>query len=349
MNGSRLERLYQLFSPEKNTSPISRNILVALKGVRKILIFPNDHIGGVFVGLPAYNLIRCNYPDADIYMLATSRLAVLAQNISAIDKVIVGNWHLPIWKKSVKKLAAELCQHQFDLVFCMGQDCSFRLARLCWQSGADFRVGYQREVGAFNIEIIASTTITKEAGRYLHLVKMLGLGSSAPSTESQKIYDDGFCRFFNEVNENSYDIALDIANPNKKGLAKAQLVELVGRLINLGIRLVVFYQDDTNKTYLNLLKIYGAKIHFYSSANLAEIAPILGASRLLISCHTDILHLAIALGGTCLILSDEELARWIDLKSAHIKIVAASTISRITVNQIIAGVEALGKIDIHPT
>jgi ADP-heptose:LPS heptosyltransferase len=350
LNGAWPERLFQFGLQINSTSAICPDILSALETARKILILPNDRIGGLFVGLSTYAHVRRSYPHANISLLTTPRLTGLARQIPDIDKVITGIWHLPIWKSAFKQLSFELSQEQFDLAFCLGKDCSFRLAKLCRDSKARLRIGFQRKGEPFNIEIVSRSEDTKEKNAYLNLIEILGLEKITPGGGNKTGWG-GFGLQEKDMDKTEYDIGLDIGSPYLKGLSMNQLTEIIGRFIERGTRPVVFYEDATNKTYLSLLKTYGEKICPCHSEDIAQIAPILNACRVLISGHSNMLHLGIAMECTCLVLSlsDEDLGRWIDLEDDQVKVISAANIGTIAIDEILAGVDALEKTEKRPS
>jgi len=125
-----------------NPEPI--DIFHALRQAQKILILPNDRVGGLFLGAPAYKIVRQVYPQAHIQLLVEATKASFASQIPFVDGVLTASLDKSLWSPAKKEETRALAKEEFDLALCLGPDCSFRLAHLCQECGAPLRVGFQR-------------------------------------------------------------------------------------------------------------------------------------------------------------------------------------------------------------
>ena len=59
-----------------------------LNSVQRVLIVPNDRVGGLFLGAPICKLVRQSYPRAHIGLLVDRTKAVIARQIPFVDEVV---------------------------------------------------------------------------------------------------------------------------------------------------------------------------------------------------------------------------------------------------------------------
>ena len=88
LNGSVAERLSLRWKRPAKTTAEPLAIFEELKTVRKVLIAPNDRVGGLFIGGPAYKAIRHHYPEAEIHLLVDEPKRALGGQIPFVDKVV---------------------------------------------------------------------------------------------------------------------------------------------------------------------------------------------------------------------------------------------------------------------
>ena len=152
------------------------DIFGEFKGARKILVLPNDRVGGLFIGAPVYKAIRQSYPEARILLLVDEKKTTLAGQIPFVDEVVTGGLEKSVWSAVFKNLIETLRREEIDLVFCLGADCSFRLAYLCQCSGARLRVGFRRAgMTPFNIEIATDNAGKYEGEQCFCMLRLLGM------------------------------------------------------------------------------------------------------------------------------------------------------------------------------
>lgn len=104
---------------------------------KRILIVRTDRIGDLVLTLPIADIIRTNYPDAQIVMLVREYTSELVSNSNSVDKVILydrnGNL-IPFFK-----MLGIIKMNKFDIAIIVYP--TIRLALLCWLARIQIRVG----------------------------------------------------------------------------------------------------------------------------------------------------------------------------------------------------------------
>lgn len=105
--------------------------------IRRILVVRTDRIGDVVLTLPMVDVLRLNYPDAYIAMLAREYTADLSRNSDNVDEVILYDRNeklIPFFE-----ILDIIRRRKFDVVFFAFP--RMRLAVLAWLAGIPKRVG----------------------------------------------------------------------------------------------------------------------------------------------------------------------------------------------------------------
>ncbi|MFC1525288.1 glycosyltransferase family 9 protein [Candidatus Latescibacterota bacterium] len=329
----------------KGAIPRSRealDIFGELDGARKILIAPNDRVGGLFIGAPIYKALRHHYPEAEIQLLADETKADLARQIPFIDGVHTTELHRPLWSAGFHEAASGLRRQQFDLAFCLGPDCSFRLAQLCGACGARLRVGFRRSApGAFNVEIVRSRDDVYEGDQYLIMLGLLGMDGRGEVrwTISQDRSRQLRSRYLDGEFSSGNVVGIDLGSGEGQGLSGRQLDDIVGRVIERGARAVLFFSLAERKHVNYLKKTYGNRILAFEQDDLAGVAALLEGCRALIACNTDLLHLAISLQVPAVGILYEDPKRWISPHNEFVEVVEARDIRAISIAQVVQALD----------
>jgi len=324
-----------------DTEPI--DIFKELKDARKILILPNDRIGGLFIGAPVYKAIRQSYPSARIQLLVDEKKATIARQIPFIDGIVTAGLENPVWSPAFKDLGNELWKEGFDLAFCLGSDCSFRLAQLCRVSGARLRVGFKREgIDSYNIEIVLQSTGEYEREQCFKMLRLLGLEGSGEirwtlaEDKAQKIR----ARYMDDNTGRSRVVGIDLSRGESRGLSNRQLDDIVGRVVERGARAMLFFSLAERKQVNYLKETYGNRAILFEQDDLASVAALIQGCRTLISCNTDLLHLAISLQVPVVGLFDEDPQRWVGTGNNRVKVVRAQDLRAMSITQVVHALEA---------
>ena len=314
------------------------DIFAELRKAAKIIIFPNDRVGGLFLGAPAYKAVREHYPGTAIHLFADPGKAELARQIPFVDEVVTADPTQPAWSAAFSQITASLRRQEFDLALCLGADCSFRRAQICGASGARLRVGFKREgIAPFNIEIIPRPGAgVYEGDQYFSMLRLLGLGGGGEVR--WRIAEDQArqvrCRYLHGEFARADIIGIDLTGGEGQGLTSRQLYDIVGRVVERGARAVLFFGLAQTKEVTYLKETYGNRILAFDQQDLAGGAALLEGCVALISCNTDLLHLAISLQVPVIGIFDEDPLRWISPRNELVSAVRATDIRGVSISQI---------------
>ena len=318
------------------------DIFKALREAHNILILPNDRVGGLFIGAPLYKIVRQYYPDAKITLLVDEKKASIARQIPFIDEIEIGALEKSVWGASFKRIVAQLHRGAFDLCFCLGADCSFRLAQLCSACGARLRVGFRREgLNPFNIEIVPKTSEIYEGEQYLNMLRLLGLEGRGEVrwTLSQDKAQQLRTRYLEEGFVQGHVVGIDLVPGEGRGLNQRQLEEMVGRVIERGARALLFFSLAEKKQVNYLKETYGSRVLLFEQDDLAGVAALIEGCSALISCNTDLLHLALGLQIPAVGIFVEDPKRWIPAQNHHVEVVQVEDIRTVEVDRVMAALE----------
>ena len=315
-----------------------------LHRVRKILILPSDRVGGLFLGAPVYKAVRQRYEDASIYLFSDERMAAVARYIPFVNEVITGDLRQPTWRNAFAGTADRLRRQQFDLALCLGTDCSFRLAQICGASGARLRVGFKRDderSQPFNIEVVCRTTGSYEGDQYKGLLRLLGIpgGDEVRWTISHEKAQQVRDRYLDGEFAGRKVVAVDLGKGERYGMSSRQMEDIVGRVIERRGRAVVFFSLAEKKQVNYLKRTYGNRIVAFDQQDLAGVAALLEGCRALISCNTDLLHLAISLHIPAVGIDDNP-KRWISPRNPLVKVVEARDMRALRIAEVVQALEA---------
>ena len=294
------------------TDPIE--ILREFREASKILILPNDRVGGLFIGASFYKVIRQFYPQAQITLLVEEKKVSIARQIPFIDSVLAVALDKPVWSAAFKKIADNLRRERFDLCFCLGPDCSFRLAQLSSVCGARLRVGFHRRgLSLFNVEVVPKKSAIYEGEQYLNMLRLFGLGgeSKVRWTLAQGNAQQIRARYLDEEFARGFIVAIDLAPGEGEGLSVRQLEDIVGRVIERGALAVLFFSLAEKKQVNYLKETYGRRVMPFGQDDLPGVAALVEGCAALISCNTDLLHLGLALQIPIVGIFAEDPQRWI--------------------------------------
>ncbi|HTW95632.1 MAG TPA: lipopolysaccharide heptosyltransferase I [Tepidisphaeraceae bacterium] len=151
---------------------------------RRILIFKPSAIGDVVHTLPALNLIKRRWPEAEVSWLVTPLCAPLVDGHPQVSEAIVFNrkryghaWRSPTASKAMWDFLSGLRDRKFDVV--LDFQGLFRSGWMTWMTQARIRVGFDdaREGAPFFYTHAVSSGgwwHQHAIGRYLHLIAALG-------------------------------------------------------------------------------------------------------------------------------------------------------------------------------
>jgi ADP-heptose:LPS heptosyltransferase len=344
--GSLLERLaVKRLTGAGDTQSKVFDVFGELQQVRKILILHSDRVGGLFLGAPVYKAVRQKYESSSISLFSDQRMAGVARYIPFVDEVIAGDLRQPTWRNAFSGTIDRLRREQFDLALCLGTDCSFRLAQVCGASGARLRVGFKRDDNAvqpFNIELVRTSSDTYEVDQYVGLLRLLGIpgGDEVRWTISEEKAQQVRDRYLDGEFAGRQVVAVDLGKGERHGLSSRQMEDVVGRVIERGGRAVIFFSLAEKKQVNYLERAYGNRILAFDQQDLAGVAALLEGCRALISCNTDLLHLAISLHIPAVGIIDDNPRRWISTRNPLVKVVATRDMRALRIAEVVEALEA---------
>ncbi|MEW6751297.1 MAG: glycosyltransferase family 9 protein [Candidatus Latescibacterota bacterium] len=340
--GSAWERAYLRWRGAAGPTPERIDIFAALRSARRILVAPNDRVGGLFLAAPAYRMVRQSYPGGTIALLVEERHAGLAHRIPFVDEVQVAPLDVPVWRPAFRAAQARLAQQQYDLALCLGPDCSFRLAYLCQTCGARLRIGFHRpDLEPFNVEIINADPTRFEAEQHAQLLRLVGLRGEGEVrwVLSEDRARQIRARFLGRGAELQRAVGLDLGASEGGGLGRRLCDEIVGRLVERGVRTLLFFPLSERKLAARLKQAYAHHVVPVAQDDLGTVAALLQGCEVLIAANTDLLHLGISLEVPAVGLFDRDPRRWVAPDSSSVRVVHCSDLRTLPVSHVVTPVE----------
>ncbi len=273
----------------------------------RILVTRLSHIGDCVLTLPMVNELRRGLPDALIVWAMESPSHKLLSKHKTIDDVLV----VPRgWMKSassIRTMRHDLKRYRFDIA--IDPQSILKSALLSRLSGAKTRLGFGgvhgRELSPWfnNRRVIPATTHLVD--RSLELIRPI-------------VADAVFRHFGLEVSENASRFAtmfqkqqLDgrpfvVINPGASWPSKqweiSRFAELARALASdPGITSVVTWAGEIENAMADaIVELSGGAAVIAPATSLPELAALLKASVMFIGCDTGPLHIAAAVGTTCI-------------------------------------------------
>lgn len=342
LRGGMWERAALAWRRPRRAPAESVDVFGELRRARKILIVPSDRVGGLFIAAPTYKSLRQHYPDAEIHLLSDDRKAALARQIPFVDRVATGPLDCPAWGKVFTEVTSRLQSERFDLSFCLGPSCSFRLAEVCGACGARLRVGFARQtLSPFNVEIVSAHPDAYEGDQYQAMLGLLGVDSCGEVrwTISEDQAQQVRSRYLDGEFASGNVVGIDLAGGEGKGLSRRQLDDIVGRVVERGARAVLFFSLADRKQVNYLKKTYGGRVLAFEQGDLAGVAALLEGCQALVSCNTDLLHLAISLQIRAVGIFGEDPGRWVSPRNKQVELVQARDVRAVSISQVVRGMD----------
>lgn len=147
------------------------------KNIKKILIVKLCCLGDIIQILPAVNILRKNFPEAKITLLADKWILPLQKYFKDIDDVIIleNTFSRNLFLKTISgtKLIGNLLKEKFDLALVSHRNNIFGWITLL--AGIRYRLGFK---GTRNINFpVSYDPLVNESERYLSILRNFGLNT----------------------------------------------------------------------------------------------------------------------------------------------------------------------------
>ena len=273
----------------------------------RILICRLSHIGDCILTLPMVDHLRTTFPKSWIAWAVESPTDQLLRDHSQVDQLI----KIPKrWLKSPKAIVQvrrELRSHSFDLA--LDPQSLTKSSMLAWLSGAKQRVGFSgqhgRELSTWQNNVKVTPTTTHLVDRSLELLKPLGIEISnakfrLPIRDTANCYVDQFL-----TERALLDSPFMVLNPGASWPSKRWNNQRFGQVAKdihdrTGISTLVTWAGDAeSQMATEVCQASDGAAIMAPKTDLQQLAVILQRAHLFLGCDTGPLHLAAAMGTTC--------------------------------------------------
>ena len=273
----------------------------------RILICRLSHIGDCILTLPVLNTLRAHFPNAFLAWVVESPTDQLLRNHPALDHLIV----LPRgWMKSVprvRQLRRELRQLRLDIT--IDPQSLTKSALVAWLSGARRRLGMARGPGRelapwLNTQLVLPRQ-THLVDRSLELLE--GLGIRVPQTEFCLRVDRAARRAMDDyITQAHLACGFAVLNPGAGWHSRrwpaawfASVARYLGQ--NRSLPSVVTWAGQEEEGWAkSIVASAGGHALLAPPTTLMELAALLQSAVFYVGSDTGPLHLAAAVGTTCI-------------------------------------------------
>ena len=291
------------------TSPMARNS-------QRVLIVRLSAMGDLIHGIPVLNALRRALPEAMIGWVAEGRNADLLMGHPALDQLIRVPrrwWRSP---REVWALRNQLQLLRFDTTIDL--QCLSKSAMAAWLSGAPRRIGYAgklgREVSRWFHNELVSVEAEHVIDRYLGLLKPLGIQKpkvefNLPESSPDAEFAERTLRALGLTNGE-----FAILNPGAGWASKRWPPERYGQLAErlaeeLQVPTLAVWGGERELPLAERIVLHsGGTGHLAPPTTMTQLAALARRARLFVGSDTGPLHLAVAVGTTCVSLHGTSLA-----------------------------------------
>ena len=299
-----------------------------LKAPGRILVIPDGRPGGIFLGASQVRAIRQRYPESQIVLLVRHEKAYIAREFPFVDEVLTYEEFLLPFGGRQRETVRQLQDRAFDIAFCFSTEENICPASLCYKSGAQLRVGFQRDdFPFFNVRIIPREEASFELDRLALILNTLGIPQvkervswSVSKEGAKKIRD----RFLVGRKPAEQFLGLDISRDGGNKPSDKQLQALAEVLAGQeNTRLLVFFDYAARSGANKIKEVLGQKVLLFQGDDLPRLVALLESCTHLFAPNSDLLHLAISKAlPTTAFLTREEKLRWIPPDSKQLEILS---------------------------
>jgi len=266
-----------------------------MKSPDNLLLVRNDRLGDAILMLPAYNLLRMNFPQAKIYLWLSPAAAPIGGAVDSVDDVVISadNSHREVLDK-IKRL-------RIDTAFCFRPTLSNALA--LYKAGIRTRIGTARRGYSFlfshRFNITRRSSDRHEADLNLALLSAAGINGVSDFPKIN-LPSAAYASALNLLAEAGVDIenGYIIMHPGSGGSAREwpavffkQLAGFIAQKYKIPA-LITGLLDDFDKCRAAAVE---AKHNFCGATDILTLAVLLKSAKVVIANSTGPLHIAVAL------------------------------------------------------
>ena len=252
--------------------------------VNKILFFTLSNFGDVILTLPVLDVLRAEYPDAQITVMVGPRAAQIFKNNPYIQNLIIYNKYAPFKQKA--DLFFNLKKENFDMVIDLRNTFYGALLPARFRTSPFLRM-------PFNIKHVKQQSLyrLKKAIKYKKSVDNSNRKSIYFNQEEEDYINDLLRRKGIADNERII-IVSPVAGGRTRRWQKDKFIELCQSLaLNYPVILIARKEDKPITEYIKN-NCSGRVFDFAGLTDLAQLSCLLKKSSVVVVCDTGILHLA---------------------------------------------------------
>ena len=292
--------------------------------IKNILVVRNDRFGEFLLNIPAFKALKEAYPGASLTLAVSPAVKELAECVECADKVV-------IWDDDFKR---NLRKYKFDT--CIVLNPTKEAHWLSFRAGIPVRVGYNRKWGILlthNMPDNKSLGLKHEVEYNLDLVGLIGAKASGK-----------FIRLTKLPQHSSFKETGAIAvHPFTSDTLKQWPVDRFRQLIKSlsresGSKVLIVGRDEIiGKEYFDSLG--DNVINLINATSLVELAQILKACKVTVTCDSGPMHLSAAVGTPVVALFRNDLPgktprRWGPWGEGHI-VIEKPSLSDISIEEVL--------------
>ncbi|MBP6385598.1 MAG: glycosyltransferase family 9 protein [Pseudarcicella sp.] len=261
--------------------------------INKILVVHIGRIGDLILAMPLFEVLKSNYPQAKIHILASVKNYTVAENNPFIDKV-----HLHKKGFHILHTLLKLRNEKFDLWIDPKAHRSSESQWLAKLNNAKFKIGFHPENKIFDYALASEQTNPEMHMIHMNLKSLEPLGIKITDKILPKL-------FITKENINKFDIFCNTNNikdfycVNLSGSAKERewenekWIEFL-KTIQKDISSIILISSPEKSQEARTIAEKVEKCVYYSTSSINEIYPTIKNTQMVISPDTSIVHLASA-------------------------------------------------------
>jgi ADP-heptose:LPS heptosyltransferase len=281
--------------------------MVDISTIRKILLVRQDErMGNLILTTPLLLSLREAFPQAQIFYLAHSTFASIFSHSGLIDQIIISQKRKYINNPgALISLVRKLKKEKFDLAFDLSDEnnFSFNNSFLTYLSDAKFRLGHEHKSRSIFLNLSVPLPKEKRHVSEMHLdllAYLIGpMAAVEPkvsvSQENQKeiqVYLQG-----KGIKDNEVVIGINLGGEGERRWEWENYFALAEWIVNeLKYKVVLIWGPSEKELIKDIPEQIKKRVILAELFPLPVLAALLQRFKLLVSCDTGPMHLAVAVG-----------------------------------------------------